>query len=368
MEMGANEAIKEDDGTMRRIARFIRLKLVVNAGLTLAAAWGYLSQPDTVLLLGVLLLLADTAFIWPYWLLTRRGRGGMATYASLSLSAATLAVGVHLSGGFATAPGAIYVLLVLAGGLITWSEAGPIIVAGISTAIYLFLAGIEYFGSIPSYGEGPPAASFAPLALIAVAGILASIWVAALVSRVFLRTVKKVEVDLQLIVAEERERAAENARLLAEREGTLAQQSRLIETVRELSTPIVPLMEGIVALPLVGHMDEIRAHRILDSLLNEVARRRPRAVLLDITGLASVDRVAVEHLAQMAQGVRLLGAKVILVGIRAALAGVMADLGLDATQVTARRDMQSGIAYALARADRTKAMTQMTQWELTRED
>jgi len=342
----------EDAELLRRITRFIQLKLVSNVGLTLVAVLGYLSQPDGALLIAFLVLLADTAFIWPYWLLARRGHGRPATYVTLGLSAVNMAVGVHLAGGFGTALSAMYALLVLAGGLVTGSEVGPVVVAGLCTLAYLFVAGIEYLGIVPSYVE----MSLAPsIALAAVTGILVSIWGTALISRVFLRTVKAATKGLRRIAATERERTTENARLLAEREETLAQQSRLIETVQKLFVPIVPLMEGVVAFPLVGYIDRERANRILDNLLNEVARQRPRVVLLDVTGLAGVDQVTVDCLDCIVQGVRLLGAKVVLVGIQAALAETMAGLGLDATRVTVQRDMQSGIAHVLAQTRRMEA-------------
>ncbi|OQY26058.1 MAG: hypothetical protein B6I34_00655 [Anaerolineaceae bacterium 4572_32.1] len=359
MEAGVDEMEYAD--LRERIRRFIRLKLVTNTVLLLGAVAGYLVRPGLDLLVVLAILGADTVFIWPYWLLTRRERGQAATYLSLSLSALALAATIHLAGGFGSALAAIYTLLVLAGGLITGAEAAPLIVACFCTAIYLSLAGLEYFGLVSDYRAIFPDTLFAASAL---GGTLASIWGTALVSRVLLHTVRAVTADLRRAALQERKRAAENARLLAERRETLAQQNKLLETVRELSAPIVPLMEGIVALPLVGHMDKERAHRILDKLLDEVARRRPRTVLLDLTGMAGLDQVAVEHLAQMAQGVRLLGAKVLLVGVRSDLAETMADLGLDAGQVSTQRDMQSAIAHLLAQSEQKKTLT---QWGLVRE-
>jgi rsbT co-antagonist protein RsbR len=350
---GGTDKAMEDAGLMRRIANFIRLKLIVNIGLILLAVLSYLSRPGTFFLLALLVLIADTAFIWPYWLLARWGHGRMATYASLALSAVSLAAGIHLAGGFGTALDAIYVLLVLAGGLVTESEEGFVIVAVFSTLVYLFVIGIEHSIVLFPVDVLPTI----PLALTAVGGMLISIWGTAFISQVFLRTVKAATVNLRHIAAVERERAAENARLLAEREEALAQQSRLSKMVHELSAPIVPLMEKVIAFPLVGHIDKERARYVMDNLLDEVARRQPRVVLLDVTGMTSANQVAVNCLAQMAQGVRLLGAEVVLVGIRAALAETMVDLGLDATQVTIRRDMQSGIAHVLAQADWARAVT-----------
>jgi anti-anti-sigma regulatory factor len=352
MEGGADEGM-EGAGLVRRIARFIQLKIVVNVGLVLAAGLSYLNQPDAALRMVLMVLIADTAFIWPYWWCARRGHGLWATYASLGFSALELAMGLHLSGGFVTALSAVYVPLVLAGGWVTGSEVGPVIVAGFSTLVYVFVVGVEYLGIRPPYGAGSLDAT---PALTAALGLLASVWGTALISRAFLRTVRAATADLQHRVTTEQERAAENARLLSGCEETLAQQSRLLETVHELSPPVVPLMEGIVALLLIGHLDEARAHRILDDLLNEVARRRPHSVLLDLTGIGSVNQVAVDHLAQMAQGVRLLGAEVILVGVRATLAEELADLGFDTTQITMRRDIQSGMALALSQTGPVKAL------------
>jgi rsbT co-antagonist protein RsbR len=352
LDRGPRVEEEQDAGLVKRIVWFIRLKLVANAGLALVSVSSYLSQPTPILLAALLVLASDTAFVWPYWLLVRRGYGRGATCVSLCLSAVSLAVGVHLTGGFGNALGAIYSLLVLACGLVTGSVAWSVALAGFSTAVYLFVAGIEYLEILPYVGAPSPA----PIALGMVAAVLISIWGTTLASGVFLRALRATSADLYRIAILKKKHAAENARLLAEQEEALARQARLLETVYELSTPIVPLVEGAIALPLVGHVDQVRAHRILDELFDEVARRRPRVVLLDLTGMVGADKVVVEHLTQIVQGVRLLGAEVMLVGVRAALAEKLADLGLDASSVTTQRDMQSGIAFVLAHSEQREEL------------
>jgi PAS domain S-box-containing protein len=136
----------------------------------------------------------------------------------------------------------------------------------------------------------------------------------------------------------EQERAALQEQIIA------AQQAAL----RELSTPIIPLTDDVVAMPLIGAIDSNRAQQVIETLLAGVAASRATTAILDITGVQVVDTQVGNALLRAAQAVRLLGARVVLTGIRPEIAQTLVGLGLDMGAITTRATLQSGIAFALA--------------------
>jgi rsbT co-antagonist protein RsbR len=140
------------------------------------------------------------------------------------------------------------------------------------------------------------------------------------------------------ILRESRER-------LNEREQALESQRQLIQ---ELSTPIVPIYEGVLVLPLVGAIDSRRATQIMEAALEQIVTYQSDILILDITGVPVVDTGVANHLLQMARAVTLLGARVVLVGIGAEIAQTIVQLGVDLRDITTLADLQAGIAYALA--------------------
>lgn len=130
---------------------------------------------------------------------------------------------------------------------------------------------------------------------------------------------------------------------------TLATQEQLLETIRQLSTPVVPLLEGVILLPLVGHIDSRRAAQVMEELLVGVQRHRARVAILDITGVPVVDTAVANSLLRAAQATCLLGAEVILVGIRPEVAQTLVGLGVELRGLVTMSDLQSGIEYALRR-------------------
>jgi len=117
--------------------------------------------------------------------------------------------------------------------------------------------------------------------------------------------------------------------------------------IRELSTPLIPLHTGILALPLVGTIDSYRATQIMETLLEGIARQQADVVIMDITGVPVVDTGVGNHLLQAAQAAELLGARVILVGISAEVAQTMVQLGINLSRIVTLATLQSGIEYAL---------------------
>jgi PAS domain S-box-containing protein len=121
------------------------------------------------------------------------------------------------------------------------------------------------------------------------------------------------------------------------------------ETLRELSTPLIPVADGLVIMPLIGSIDSRRAQQVIESLLQGVTDHRAAMVILDITGVPIVDTQVAGALLRAAQAVNLLGARVVLTGIRPEIAQTLVGLGVDLGQITTRGSLQSGIAYALGR-------------------
>lgn len=127
----------------------------------------------------------------------------------------------------------------------------------------------------------------------------------------------------------------------------LEERARLAEMLRELSTPIVPVMEGVLILPLIGAIDSERARHIMEDLLEAIRRQRARVVLIDITGVPVVDTMVANHLMRTIQAARLLGCQGVLVGIRAEVARTIVELGLSLGDLVTRGSLQDGLEYAM---------------------
>ncbi|XYI01650.1 STAS domain-containing protein [Sorangium sp. So ce1128] len=150
--------------------------------------------------------------------------------------------------------------------------------------------------------------------------------------------------------------AIENARLvhrITERTHELEHANRhqesLLDTIRELSSPVVPIARSILVMPIVGTMDAQRSGRFIESMLQDITEHHARVVLVDVTGMAVVDAASVEHLLRAARAARLLGAEVVLVGITPAAARLMVEQGVDLGSLITRSTLELGFAYALSK-------------------
>ncbi|NJN67772.1 MAG: PAS domain S-box protein [Chloroflexaceae bacterium] len=131
----------------------------------------------------------------------------------------------------------------------------------------------------------------------------------------------------------------------------LTLQQQIIEaqrdTLRELSTPLIPIADDVVIMPLIGAIDSRRAQQMLETLLEGVAHYQAALVILDITGVRVVDTQVAQTFIQAAQAVRLLGAQVMLTGIQPQIAQTLVHLGIDLRDIITRGSLQAGIATAL---------------------
>lgn len=138
----------------------------------------------------------------------------------------------------------------------------------------------------------------------------------------------------------------------AEQEQAVLQQQIITaqqDALRELSTPLIPLSDNVVVMPIVGTVDSARSQHILETLLAGIAQHQAAVALLDITGVQIVDTQVASALIRAAQAVQLLGAQVILTGIRPDVAQTLVHLGVDLSNIVTRSTLQRGIAYALQR-------------------
>ncbi|MFL5800209.1 MAG: CHASE4 domain-containing protein [Roseiflexaceae bacterium] len=118
-------------------------------------------------------------------------------------------------------------------------------------------------------------------------------------------------------------------------------------TLAEVSTPLIPITDQVMVMPLIGAVDAQRAQQVLEALLDGIAKHGARVVILDITGVPVVDAQVAQALIRTVQAVKLLGAEVVISGIRPEVAHTMAGLGIDLGRTVTHSSLQRGIAYAV---------------------
>lgn len=137
-----------------------------------------------------------------------------------------------------------------------------------------------------------------------------------------------------------------NEVFIAERERVIERQR---EEMMELSTPVVELWDRLVALPLIGTLDSARAQEVMENLLEAILERKAEMVIVDITGVQTVDTQVAQHLLRTAAAVRLMGAECIISGISPKIAQTMVQLGVDVGEVSTRSTIRAAIKEALGR-------------------
>jgi rsbT co-antagonist protein RsbR len=124
------------------------------------------------------------------------------------------------------------------------------------------------------------------------------------------------------------------------------------QELMELSTPVVELWEGILALPLIGTLDSARTQIVMESLLERIVASGAEMAIIDITGVPTVDTLVAQHLIKTISAARLMGADCILSGIRPQIAQTIVHLGLE-LNVVSKATMSAALALALRRSGRT---------------
>jgi rsbT co-antagonist protein RsbR len=134
--------------------------------------------------------------------------------------------------------------------------------------------------------------------------------------------------------------------LLSESDEVVARQR---QELMEISTPVIRLWEGIVAVPLIGTLDSIRSQVVMESLLNGIVDEQAAVAILDITGVPMVDTLVAQHLMKTAMAVQLMGAECVISGIRPQIAQTIVHLGIDLREITTRATLSDALKYGLAR-------------------
>jgi rsbT co-antagonist protein RsbR len=128
-----------------------------------------------------------------------------------------------------------------------------------------------------------------------------------------------------------------------ERERVIHEQQ---EAMRELSTPVLQLRERLLLLPIIGVLDSARARQLTEQLLGSIQENRATVVVIDITGVATIDRTVANHLVQTVEASRLMGASTILTGLSSEIAQTLVDLGVDLGMMKTVGDLQGGLVEA----------------------
>lgn len=122
------------------------------------------------------------------------------------------------------------------------------------------------------------------------------------------------------------------------------------EEMLELSTPVVKLWEGILALPLIGTLDSARTQVVMESLLESIVQTNSRVAIIDITGVPTVDTVVAQHLLKAVTAARLMGADCIISGVRPQIAQTIVHLGINLLDVTTKATLSDALALAIKRS------------------
>jgi rsbT co-antagonist protein RsbR len=125
------------------------------------------------------------------------------------------------------------------------------------------------------------------------------------------------------------------------------------EELLELSTPVVKLWEGILALPIIGTLDSARTQIVMESLLQKIVETGSEVAIIDITGVPTVDTLTAQHLLKTVTAARLMGADCILSGIRPQIAQTIVYLGVDLADIVTKASLADAFLLALKRTGAT---------------
>ncbi|WP_438036195.1 AAA family ATPase [Sorangium sp. So ce204] len=174
---------------------------------------------------------------------------------------------------------------------------------------------------------------------------------AAVAARTAELSAAKAQLEAELV---ERE-SAERARAALQEDLIRVQRERLAE----LSTPLIPITDQIMVMPLIGTLDAERADEALETALHGVADTSAQVVILDITGVKGVDSSVAATLVRAATALRLLGAEAVITGIRGHVSQTLVSLGIDLSETVVQGTLQRGIAYALRKTGQARQLAAM---------
>jgi rsbT co-antagonist protein RsbR len=121
---------------------------------------------------------------------------------------------------------------------------------------------------------------------------------------------------------------------------------RQTDEISEISTPVIRVWEGIVAMPIIGTLDSARTQVVMESLLQEIVETGSSIAILDISGVPAVDSLVAQHLIKTVSATRLMGAECIISGIRPEIAQTIVHLGIDLSNIVTKASLESALRYA----------------------
>lgn len=145
---------------------------------------------------------------------------------------------------------------------------------------------------------------------------------------------------------------------MATREELIVRQQ---EELLELSTPVVKLWDGILALPIIGTLDSSRTQMVMENLLQTVVATNSKYAIIDITGVPTVDTLVAQHLLKTITAARLMGAECIISGVRPQIAQTIVHLGINLEDVVTKAKLSDAFALALQRSGRAVTRTSTAQ-------
>jgi len=146
--------------------------------------------------------------------------------------------------------------------------------------------------------------------------------------------------EMIISLEDEKKRGDEYRRELEEKLAMIEQQKLAI---RELSTPIMEVWDGVLCLPVVGVMDTVRSAEMTNSLLHSVVEKKARCCIIDITGIEVMDTGTADHFMRMARAVGLLGSRCVLTGINPHIAQTIVHMGVDLSGIETHRSLREAL-------------------------
>ena len=125
---------------------------------------------------------------------------------------------------------------------------------------------------------------------------------------------------------------------------------KLKASYEELSIPVIQVWGGVLVLPIIGILDNERINRLMETMLAKIVETQSRVVIIDVTGVRSVDTNVASHLINVTKAAKLLGTKCVVTGIKPEAAHTLVGLGVDMSEITTKRSMQEGLKHALQTA------------------
>src|ERR1700754_2746755 len=136
---------------------------------------------------------------------------------------------------------------------------------------------------------------------------------------------------------------------------------RQTDEITEISTPVIRVWDGILALPIIGTLDSARTQIVMENLLQEIVETRSSIAILDISGVPAVDSLVAQHLIKTVSATRLMGAECIISGIRPEIAQTVVHLGIDLSTIVTKATLASALKYAFNLLQLEVRKTQKTQ-------